>query len=119
MSSEPRRHLSVEHVNGISVVHFEDDQIDSEELIRKIGDQLYGLVEEKEGSKLLLDFSGVRHLSSSMIGKLINLKRKSVAVHGQVKICCLSPYLRTIFDVCRLDRVFDIYNDEQDALDAF
>jgi anti-sigma B factor antagonist len=119
MSPETREHLEVENINDVTVVHFLDDRIDSEDLIGRIGDQLYSLVENREGTKLLLDFSNVRFVSSSMVGKLINLKRKSVAAQGRVKLCSLAPYLRTIFEVSRLDRVFEIYADEQAALDSF
>src|SRR4051812_2712502 len=117
MPWEPHQHLRVERVNDITVVRFEDVQINSEDSIRKIGDQLQGLIESGEGIRLLLDFSGVRFVSSSMMAKLVNLKKKGEAAHGRVKLCCLAPYLRTVFEVSRLDRMFEIYGDEQAALD--
>jgi anti-sigma B factor antagonist len=119
MSLEPRQHLRVENVDDVTVVRFEDVQINSEESIRSIGDRLLGLIEAGEGTKLLLDFSAVRFVSSSMMAKLVHLKRKGAAAHGQVKLCCLAPYLRTVFEVSRLNRLFEIYGDEQAALDAF
>jgi hypothetical protein len=54
-----------------------------------------------------------------MLAKLVHLKRKGVAAQGQVKLCCMAPYLRTVFEVSRLDRLLEIYGDEQAALDAF
>jgi len=54
-----------------------------------------------------------------MMAKLVHLKRKGVAAHGQVTLCCLAPYLRVVFEVGRLDRLFEIDGDEQAALDAF
>jgi anti-sigma B factor antagonist len=116
MSRVPREYLRVEDVDDVTVVRFEGVQMDS---IRSIGDRLHALIEAREGVKLLLDFSGVRFVTSNMLGKLVHLKKKAVATHGQVKLCCLAPYLRTVFEVSRLDRLLEIYGDEQAALDAF
>jgi anti-sigma B factor antagonist len=119
MPWQPRQHLKVENVDDVIVVRFEDDQINSEDSVRRIGEQLNGLVESREGIKLLIDFSGVPFVSSSMLAKLVHLKKKSVATQGQVKLCCLAPYLRTVFEISHLDRLLAIYVDEQAALDAF
>ena len=119
MTWEPPQHLRVENVDDVTVVHFEVSQINSEDAIRRIGDQLDGIIEGREGIKLLLDFSGVAFASSSMLARLVYLKKKGVAAHGQVKLCGLAPYLRTVFEVIHLDRLLEIYWDEQAALDAF
>jgi anti-anti-sigma factor len=106
-------------VDDVTVVHFEVAQINSEDSIRRIVDQLNGIIESGEGIKLLLDFSGVAFASSSMLARLVYLKKKCVAAHGQVRLCCLAPYLRTVFEVIHLDRLLEIHGDEQAALDSF
>src|SRR3954464_15827299 len=111
MPWEPPQHLRVESVDDVTVVHFEVAQINSEDSIKRIIDQLNGIIESGEGVKLLLDFSGVSFVSSSMLAKLVYLKKHGAAAHGQIKLCCLAPYVRTVFDVIHLDRLLEIYGD--------
>jgi anti-sigma B factor antagonist len=119
MSQAPRHHLRLETVEGVAVVSFVDTKIVSEESIQEIGDQLYSLVEDEGHKKILLNFSNVKYLSSAALGKLINLKKKVGAVKGMLKLCCIDPDLLEVFRITRLDQVFEIYAEEQAALDKF
>jgi anti-sigma B factor antagonist len=119
MSQGPRRHLRLESVDGITVVSFVDTKIVTEENIQEVGDQLYNLVDVEGHSQLLLNFGNVQYLSSAALGKLINLKKKVGAVRGKLKLCCIHPDLLEVFRITRLDQVFEIYSEEQAALDKF
>ena len=117
MSQASRRHLRVENVDGVAVVSFVDTKIVTEENIQEVGDQLYSLVEDDGHKKILLNFGNVQYLSSAALGKLINLKKKVGTVKGKLKLCCIHPDLLEVFRITRLDQVFEIYADEQAALD--
>lgn len=119
MSEGPRRHLHLETVEGVTVVSFVDSKIVSDEAIQEVGDQLYALVEEEGHKNILLNFGNVQFLSSAALGKLINLKKKVGAVRGKLKLCCIHPDLFEVFRITRLDQVFEIYDEEQEALDKF
>jgi anti-sigma B factor antagonist len=119
MPQDPRRHLRLEPVGDVTVVSFIDTKIVSDEDIQEVGDQLYSLVEQEGHRKLLLNFANVRYLSSAALGKLINLKRKLGAVKGTMKLCCIHPDLLEVFKITRLDQVFQIFDDEQAALDDY
>ncbi|HWE38787.1 MAG TPA: STAS domain-containing protein [Isosphaeraceae bacterium] len=119
MSQGPRRHLRLEPVGDVSVVSFVDSKIVTEEDIQEVGDQLYSLVDEEGHRRLLLNFGNVRYLSSAALGKLINLKKKVGAVKGELKLCCIHPDLLEVFRITRLDQVFQIFDEEQSALDKF
>jgi anti-sigma B factor antagonist len=119
MSQAPRRHLRLENINGVTVVSFVDTKIVTEENIQEVGDQLYSLVEEDGYKQLLLNFGNVQYLSSAALGKLINLKKKVGAVKGKLKLCCIHPDLLEVFRITRLDQVFEIFPEEQTALDKF
>ena len=60
------------------------------------------------GMRLVLDLSDVQYLSSAVLGKLINLKKKVGAVRGKVKLRCIHPDLLEVFRITRLDQVFEI-----------
>jgi anti-sigma B factor antagonist len=119
MSSASRRHLSTETIDGVTVVSFVDTKIVTEENIQEVGDQLYQLVDVEGKKQLLLNFGNVQYLSSAALGKLINLKKKVGAAKGKLKLCCFHPDLLEVFRITRLDQVFEIYAEEQAALDKF
>jgi anti-sigma B factor antagonist len=119
MSQGPRRHLRIEIVDGVTVVSFVESKIVTEENIQEVGDQLYSLVEDEGHKNILLNFGNVQYLSSAALGKLINLKKKVASVKGRLKLCCIHPDLLEVFRITRLDQVFEIYGDEQSALDKF
>jgi anti-anti-sigma factor len=109
----------VEHVEGVLVVHFVDDKIVSDETIEAVGDELFGLVEDAGASRLLLDFRDVSLLSSSALASLMRLDRRLKQKHGSLKLCGLKPVQMELFRVTGLDRVFELFPDEQSALDTF
>src|SRR5580704_2373636 len=117
--SASRRHLRLGPSDGVTVVSFVDTKIVTEENIQEVGDQLYSLVEDEGHRQLLLNFGNVQYLSSAALGKLINLKKKVGAVKGKLKLCCIHPDLLEVFRITRLDQVFEIYAEEQAALDKF
>ena len=119
MSQASRRHLSTETIDGVTVVSFIDTKIVTEDNILEVGDQLYQLVDVEGKKNLLLNFGNVQYLSSAALGKLINLKKKVGAVKGKLKLCCIHPDLKEVFKITRLDQVFEIYDEEQTALDKF
>jgi len=117
--STARQHLRLETIDGVTVVSFVDTKIVTEENIQEVGDQLYSLVEDEGHTQLLLNFGNVQYLSSAALGKLINLKKKVGAAKGKLKLCCIHPDLLEVFRITRLDQVFEIYDQEQKALDKF
>lgn len=119
MPEAPRRHLRLETIDGVTVVSFVESKIVSEESIQEVGDQLYSLVDTEGHRQLLLNFGNVQYLSSAALGKLINLKKRVTAAGGNVKLCCIHPELKVVFKITRLDNVFQIFDDEQAALDSF
>ena len=117
--AQPTRRLRTETIDGVTVVSFVDSKIVADEAIQEVGDQLYALVEQDGHKKLLLNFGNVQYLSSAALGKLINMKKKVGAAKGVMKLCCIHPELKVVFKITRLDQVFEIFDEEQAALDAF
>lgn len=62
----------------------------------------------KRARRLVLDLGDVQYLSSAVLGKLINLKKKVVGVSGTLRIENLHPDLLEVFRITRLDQAFDI-----------
>jgi len=71
---------------------------------------------ESDGKRLIVDLSAVRFIDSSGLGALLsgyknaNLHRASLVLAG------LQPRVRAMFELTRLNRVFEIYGDVDEAL---
>jgi anti-sigma B factor antagonist len=120
MSSQPRRRrLEAEEIGDVTVVSFMDRKILDEQNIQIIGDQLFSLVDDSGRKKLLLNFGNVEYMSSAALGKLITLNKKVQAVGGQLVLCNIDPQIREVFEITKLDKLFVIRGDEQEALQMF
>ena len=121
MSAQPprRRRLEVEDIGDITVVNFTDRKILDEQNIQIIGEQLFSLVDESQRRKILLNFGNVEYLSSAALGKLITLNKKLQSVGGRLILCNIDPQIYEVFEITKLNKLFNIHKEEQAALQAF
>lgn len=110
--------INLDTMNDVAVVTFNEPRLTETDVINSLGQQLYGLVEDAGYKKVLLNFSNVQFMSSTMIGKVMGLHRKLTPQGGEVVVCCLSPALRLPFRITQFDKLIPIYDDEFSALDS-
>lgn len=113
------RRLDVSEVGDVTVVRFRDPKIIEDLNIQELGSEMFRLVEEEDRRKLLLNFATVDFLSSAALGKLITLEKKVKAHGGQLKLSNIRPEIFEVFQITKLTRLFDIRDDEADALASF
>jgi anti-sigma B factor antagonist len=111
--------LEVSEVGGVTVIRFVDRKILDEANIQELGKELFALVEEDNRKSLLLNFSNVEFLSSAALGKLITLDKKVKAHGGKLKLCNIRPEIYEVFAITKLNKLFDIREDEAAGLDSF
>jgi anti-sigma B factor antagonist len=119
MLSTARPRLFIEKIEGVIIVTLADAEILSEVEIAAVEEELRELLTWVDNSRVLLNFRDVRLMSSSMIAVLVTFARRLASKQGQLKLCSLSQAPREAFRVTRLDRRFEIHDDEGDALAAF
>jgi len=113
------RRLTISDVGDVTVVRFVDRKILDELNIQELGQELFQLVEEENKTRLLLNFQQVEFLSSAALGKLITLDKKVKAHGGKMKFSNIRPEIYEVFAITKLNKLFDIKDDEADALAAF
>jgi anti-sigma B factor antagonist len=104
--------------DDVRVVKLLPRRILDELQISEIGQGISALV-DTGANKLVLDFSNVDHLSSSALGMLITVKRQLDSAKGQLKLCYIRSQILQIFQITRLDALFDIYASDVEALASF
>ncbi|MEI6239493.1 MAG: STAS domain-containing protein [Planctomycetia bacterium] len=113
------RRIDASKVGEVTVVRFIDKKILDEASIQELGAELFGLVEQLNRKSILLNFSDVEFLSSAALGKLITLDRKVKSAKGRLKMSNIRPEILEVFQITKLNKVFDIRGDEAEAIAAF
>ena len=113
------RRIDVSKTNDVTVVKFVDKKILDEAGIQELGLELFNLVEHDNRKALLLNFADVEFLSSAALGKLITLDRKVKAAKARMKLCHIRPEILEVFQITKLNKVFDIRGEEAEAIAAF
>jgi len=105
--------LEVGKNGGLIVVRLGKHPVLDELTVNEISDELLGVADRPDCHRLLLDFSGVTYLSSTMLGKLVRLHRKMESKGEKLRLRGMNSRLRSIFAVTRLDQLFDITDKER------
>jgi anti-sigma B factor antagonist len=71
-------------------------------------DRLIDSLEMRPGLRMVIDLSEVEYLTSSVLAKLIDLKKRLGVAGGRVGLQHVHPDLIEVFRITRLDRVFDV-----------
>jgi anti-anti-sigma factor len=74
---------------------------------------------EEGKTKILLNLAGVTHIDSTGLGELISSYVTLSNKGGQIKLVHLTERLQDIMTITKLLTVFDIYDNETDALASF
>jgi anti-sigma B factor antagonist len=69
--------------------------------------------------QILLDLSGINHVDSGGLATLVSLNSSARAADGEMKLIGVGARLHDVLQTTRLNRLFQIYDGEQQALAAF
>ena len=77
---------------------------------------LLGEIKEKKTPKVLLNLRNVRYIDSSGIASLVEGLKASRDIGSRMILYGLSPAVREVMELSRLQRIFEIYDNEEQAL---
>jgi anti-sigma B factor antagonist len=66
-------------------------------------------------TKIIVDLTGVDFIDSTALAVLVQAMKRSRQHGGDVRLAGLRPNVRIIFELTRLDQVFEIYPELPDA----
>jgi len=102
--------------SGVVIVGVEGQLIvgNRQELKQKVLDAL------EEGSrKFVIDFSKTGYIDSSGLGVLVSLSKKIREQGGELRLANLNDDLKTLFELTKLDTLFQIAETRERALQSF
>jgi anti-sigma B factor antagonist len=85
-------------------------------------DQLFEMIQgfvEQDEVDFLIDLRSVTYISSTGVGSLIKCYRSVLKMKGHVKLLSPSQSVRNILAISKLDGVFEIFSNENEALASF
>jgi anti-sigma B factor antagonist len=85
-----------------------------QELKQKVLEEL-----EDGERKFLIDFDRTGYIDSSGLGVLVSLSKKIREQGGELRLANLNEDLRTLFELTKLDTLFQISSSRDEALSSF
>lgn len=109
--------LKIEENGAVSVIYVKEERLDahnSDELKTELN-RLFD-----SGMKdLLIDLKEVRFIDSSGLGVLVSGFKNASTRQGSLKLSGLQSQVKSMFELTRLHRVFDIFQTVDDALESY
>lgn len=109
--------LKAEEIGEIVQLTIEEERMDAHNS-GAFKEQMLVLFDEGK-CNLIIDLSAVRFVDSSGLGALVSGFKNASARDGSLKLCGLQPQVRSMFELTRLHRVFEIYTTPEEARGSF
>ena len=108
--------ISGEKIDGIDVLRLEG-RFDATSA-KEVKDRVRSLVQEKRVN-LVVDMGAVDFIDSSGLGSLVASLRSVNKLGGDIRIASIQDQVRAIFELTRLHRIFEIFDDSTTAAKSF
>jgi anti-sigma B factor antagonist len=106
----------VEQIGDVTVVSINEEQLDAgnaDDFRQDIAPVI------RDSKRLVIDLARVRFVDSRGCGAILSCLKLVSGNGGDLKLCNVSTYVRTVFDLIRLHRICEILPTKADAVRAF
>jgi len=106
--------FTTEEINNTVVIHLNEERLDAHNSA-ELKVEFQRLFESGNLS-LLVDLKNIRFIDSSGLGALVSGFKNATTNQGTLKLSSLQPQVKSMFELTRLHRVFEIFPTTDDAL---
>jgi len=82
---------------------------------RDLEDALNGLIDQ-DNNQIVVDLQGVEYISSVGLRVMLAALKKVRPKQGDVKLACLQPFVREVFEITGFTKLFSIYPNQGEAI---
>jgi anti-sigma B factor antagonist len=108
--------VKTEQKNGLAVCHVEGEiDINTAPDIKKAFDKLIG----KKEPRVVINLAKVTYVDSSGLATLVEILKNMRSYGGKMKLSNMSPKIKSLFEITKLEKLFDIAVSEEDAISKF
>jgi anti-sigma B factor antagonist len=86
--------------------------------VPEVGEWIQGATTSPPAN-VIVNLQDVTFLDSTALSTLVQGLKKSRSINGDLRLCGLQHPVRMIFELTRLDKAFEIFKTEEDAIEAF
>lgn len=112
-----KMNLQIEDKGAAVLLLVEEERLDAHNS-GDLKNQMLKLFEEGKHN-LVVDLQAVRFVDSSGLGALVSGFKNASSRNGNLKLAGLQLQVKSMFELTRLHRVFEIYTDSGEALASF
>jgi anti-anti-sigma factor len=84
--------------------------------VAKVVSEILEVARGHDISILVLNFSHLKHVSSSLLSKLVTLNTEMKKLNVSFRVCGLNSEAEKAFRICHLNKLIPIHQSEADAL---
>ena len=105
---DPRQGLTVCYIDG-------EIDINSSPMIKKSFDKLIS----QKTPKIVINLSKVTYVDSSGLATLVEMLKNMRSYNGKMRLACMLPKIKSLFEITKLEKLFEIMADEETAITNF
>lgn len=109
--------INVEEKESVVLIEVKEERLDAHNS-GELKTKMLSLFEEGK-TNIVIDLEGVRFVDSSGLGALVSGFKNASARNGNLKLCGLQAQVKSMFELTRLHRVFEIFPGQEEALSSF
>lgn len=108
--------VNIDQKEGVSICRIDGEvDINTAHLMKKTFDKL---VREKK-EKIIINMEKVNYIDSSGLATLVELLKNFRKYGARLKLVGLSAKVKSLFEITKLEKLFDISEKEEEAVQAF
>lgn len=109
--------VRIEEQGAVVLLEVKEERLDAHNS-GELKAQMLNLFEEGKNN-LVVDLHEVRFVDSSGLGALVSGFKNASARNGNLKLSGLQPQVKSMFELTRLHRVFEIFPTSPEAMGSF
>lgn len=102
----------------VLIVSLEGETLDAKEA-PQFKEQITQLVAEERTDNIVFNLRDLQFIDSSGLGSFLSVLRHVNNRGGDLKLACMTKPIRTMFEVVRMHKLFEIFNTTDDAVRSF
>lgn len=107
--------VKMENKSGLTVCYVEGEiDINSSPELKKSFDKLIA----KKTPKLIINLSKVTYVDSSGLATLVEILKNMRSYGGKMRLTNLSSKIRSLFEITKLEKLFEILASEEEAISS-
>ena len=108
--------INAREADGIMILQMDGEiDINTSPEVRKAFEAMI----KQQQKKILLNFSQVSYIDSSGLATLVEMLQRLKRYEGILRLSNLSDKVKALFEITKLDRLFSIFTQEDEALKDF